>query len=124
MSTFIKSIQQQVERIWRKHMNLDELTQPGWEDAARYFCKRDKQYGTSEISVPAAVQLQTDDDAVAPALTIFGEIMECLDIVPGILQMPQVTSRPGSSHKKPGCGKPQSSMSKPGPTLPQSQIHH
>jgi hypothetical protein len=39
--------------------------------------------------------------------------MECLDIVPGISQMPQGTARPGSSHMWLGPGKPQSTMSIP-----------
>ena len=39
--------------------------------------------------------------------------MECLDIVPGISQMPQGTSRPGCSHMWLGPGKPQSNMSIP-----------
>ena len=34
--------------------------------------------------------------------------MEKLDIVPGISQMPQGTSRPGSSHIRLGSVKPQS----------------
>ena len=79
-------------------MKLDELTQPGWEDAADYFRERDKKYGTAELRVPVVVQPQTDDDASAPPPTTFGELMERLDIVPGISQMPQRTSRPGSSH--------------------------
>jgi len=51
-----------------------------------------------------------DDDAVAPAPTKFGEHMECLIIVPGMSQMPQGTSRPGSSHILLRCGKPQWNM--------------
>ena len=43
------------------------------------------------MRVPDVVKPQTDDNAVAPALRTFGELMECLDIVPGILQMPQWT---------------------------------
>jgi len=39
--------------------------------------------------------------------------MECLDIVPGILQMPQGTSRPGSSYMRLCSGKPQSNPSIP-----------
>jgi len=38
---------------------------------------------------------------MAPAPTTFGELMECLEIVPRISQMPQWTSRPGSSNIRP-----------------------
>jgi len=44
-------------------MKLDELRQPGWEDAADNFRERDKKYGTAESSVPVVVQPQTDDEA-------------------------------------------------------------
>jgi len=38
-------------------MKLDELTQPGWEYAGEFFCERDMKYGTSELRVPAVLQL-------------------------------------------------------------------
>jgi len=41
--------------------------------------------------------------------------MECLDIVPGISQLPQSISRPGSCHMRLHSGKPQSNMSIRGP---------
>ena len=56
-----------------------------------------------------------DDDAVATAPTTFGELMECFDIVPGISQLQQGTSPPGSSLMRPGCGKPQSNTASPCP---------
>jgi len=90
---------------------LDEVTQPGREDAADYFRDCDKKYGKYKLCVLAVVQPQTDEDAAALALKTFGELMECLDIVPGIPQMPQGTSRPGSSHMRLGSGKLQSNMS-------------
>jgi len=62
-------------------------------------------YGTFELSVPAVVKPQMDQDVAAPAPTTFGELMECVDIVPGISQMLQGTSRPGSSHMWLGSGK-------------------
>ena len=68
-------------------------------------------YGTSGLRVPAVVQPQTDDDAVAPARNTSGELLECLDIVSGISQMPQGTSRPGSTHMRIGLGELQPSMS-------------
>jgi len=54
-----------------------------------------------------------NDERAAPALTTFGDLMESLDIVRGILQMPLEISRPESSHKRLGSGKLQSSTSKP-----------
>jgi len=95
-------------------MKLDELTQPGWEDAADYFRERDKKYGTTELRVLAGVQPQTNDDALAPQPATFGELMESLDIVPGISQRPQGTSWPGSSHIGLGSVKPQSTSCIPG----------
>jgi len=87
MGTITKTVQQHMERFRQKEMKVDELTQPGWEDAADYFRLRDKKYGTSILRVPAVVQLQTDDVAAPPSPTTFGEHMYSLEIVPGILQM-------------------------------------
>jgi len=64
--------------------------------------------GTPELKVSAVVQQQTYDDAAAPALTMIEELMECLDIVPGISQTPQGTSWPGSSYIRLCCGNLQS----------------
>jgi len=98
MGTISKTVQQPMESFWQMQMKLDELSQPGWEEAADYFHERDMKYGTAELRVPVVVQPQTDHDAWAPPPTTFGELMERLDIVPGISQMPQGTSRLGSSH--------------------------
>ena len=111
MGTISKTVQQRIESFRQKQMKLDELTQPGLEDAADYFRERDKKYGTAELRVPVVVQPQTDDGASAPPPTTFGELMERLDIVPGISQMPQGTSRPGSCHIRLGSVKPQSNTS-------------
>jgi len=100
-----------MERFRQKQMKLDELTQPGWDDAADYFREQGKKYGTFDSSVPAVVQPQTNDDAPAPPPTTFGEHMESVDIVPGISQRPQGTSRPGSSHIRLGSMKPESNSS-------------
>jgi len=91
MGTITKTVQQRMESFRQKQMKLDELTQPGWEDAADYFRERDKKYGTAELRVPVVVQPQTDDGASAPPPTTFGELMERLDNVLGISQMPQGT---------------------------------
>jgi hypothetical protein len=113
MGTITKTVQQRMERFRQKQMKLDELTQTGWEDAADYFCERDKKYGTTELKVPAVVQPQTMDDAPAPPPATFGKLMESLDIVPGISQRPQGTSPPGSSHIWLGSVKPQSQLGIP-----------
>jgi hypothetical protein len=80
-----------MERFGQKQMKLDELTQPGWEHSADYFGERDKKHGISELRVPANVQPQLDDNVVPPALATIGELVECLDIVPGISQILQGT---------------------------------
>jgi len=113
MGTITKTVQQRMERFRQKQMMLDELTQRGWEDAADDFRERDKKYGSTELRVPAVVQPQTMNDAPAPLPATFGELMESLDIVPGISQRPQGTSRPGSSHIRLGSVKPQSQSSIP-----------
>jgi hypothetical protein len=48
MGAITKMVQQCIERFWKKQMKLDELTQPGWEDAAEVFGETDELYGTSE----------------------------------------------------------------------------
>ena len=67
MGTITKMVQQRMERFRQKQMKLDELTQPGWEDAADYVRESYKQYGTSELKILAVGQQQTDDDASEPA---------------------------------------------------------
>jgi len=71
MGTICKMVQRRMESIRQKQMKLDELTQPGWEDAADYFRQRDERYGTAELRVLVVVQPQTDDDASAPSPTTF-----------------------------------------------------
>ena len=108
MGTISKLLQCHMERFWPKQIKLDDLTQPGWGDAADDFRERDKKYGTSELKVPAGIKSETDHVAAAPSPTRFGELLETLDIVPGISPMPQCTSRPASSHMRVGSGKPKS----------------
>jgi len=64
----------------------------GWGDAADSLHERDEKYGMTELKVPAVVQPQTADHAASTLPTTFGEPMETHDSVPGILQMPSVTS--------------------------------
>jgi len=113
MGTITKTVQQRMERFRQKQMKLDELTQPGWEDAATLFRKCDKQYGTTEWRVPAVVQPQPINNAPEAPQATFGELMESHDIVPGISQRPQGTSRLGSSHIRLGSVKLQSKSSIP-----------
>jgi len=107
MGTITKTVQQRMERFRPKQMKLDELTPPGWEDAPDYFRERDTKYSASELRVPAVVQLEKHDGTAAPAPTTFAELMEFLGIVPGISRIPELTSRPGSSHIRVGSVKPQ-----------------
>jgi hypothetical protein len=79
-------------------MNQNKLTQPEWIDAIKVFSESNKKYGTSYCRVPVVTKFQMDHDAAAPAPTSFGEVIKYLDIVPRISQMPQETSRPGSSY--------------------------
>jgi len=111
MGTITKPVQQCMGRFRQKPMKIDILTHPGWDYAADYSRGRDQKYNTSALRVPAVVKPQTDDDFAAPVPTIIGELMEHLDIVPGISQMPQGTSQLGSSHIMPGSQKQQSNMS-------------
>jgi len=64
------------------------------------------KYCTSELKVPAVVKQQMDYNVAAPAATILGDLIECLDVVPGVLQLLQGTFQPGSSHIRLGSGKP------------------
>jgi hypothetical protein len=114
MQTITKTAQQLVERIRQKQMKLDALTPPGWEDTADYYQERDKQHGTSELRVPAVVQPGTDDDVALPAPATFGELMEFVNIGPGISQMWQGTTPPGCRHMRLGAGKLQLNVSIPG----------
>jgi len=108
MSTITKTVLQSLERFLQKQMRVDKLTQPGLEDAANYLSERDKKYGTSPLRVPAVVQQHADNDPATPVPSMIGELLECLDIVPGLLHMTQGTSRPGSRHIRLGSVKMQS----------------
>jgi len=97
MGTISKTVLNGMESFRQKQIRLDELTQPGWGDAANNFHERDMKYGTTELKVPAVVKPQTDTTAATPSPTTFGELMKTLDIVPRQSQMPQVTPQQGSS---------------------------
>jgi hypothetical protein len=63
-------------------------------------------YRTAELKVRVDVIHQIDPIAPTPSPTTFGEQMKTLGIVRGQLQMPAVTSRPGSSHMGQGSAIP------------------
>jgi len=107
MGTISKTVQHRTDSFRKKHMRLDELTQPGWGETADDFCERDMMYGTAALRVPAVVKPQTDTTAATPSPTICGELMQVLDIIPGQSQMPQVTSRQESSQMRLGSEQPQ-----------------
>jgi hypothetical protein len=47
MGTITKTVQHHMVSFRQKQMRLDELTQPGWGDAANYFRESDMRYGTA-----------------------------------------------------------------------------
>ena len=97
MGTISKTVQHRMETVRQQQIKLDESTQSGWEDLGDYFCERDKNYGTTELKVPAVVEWQREEDATCFASMTFGEPMETIVSVPRKWQKLQVTSRPGSS---------------------------
>jgi hypothetical protein len=76
MGTITKTVQQHIERFRQKHMKVDELTHPGWDNATNSFCVGDKKYGTSELMVPAVIQQQTNDDTSPYPPKPFGDLIE------------------------------------------------
>jgi len=114
MGTISKMVEQRMERLRWKQKKLEELTEPGWEDATDYFCEIDTMYGTFELRVRPVIEQETNDDPSACAPRTFWELMESLDPVPGISQKRRGTSRAGSSPVRVDSGKPQSNMTIPG----------
>jgi hypothetical protein len=74
---------------------------------ADYVRERDMKYGMIELMVSAVLKSNTDMTVPTPSPTTLGELMQTLDIDPRLLQMPKVTSRPGSSQIRLGSEKPQ-----------------
>ena len=97
MGTMCRTVQYSMERFCQKQMRLDELTQPGWGDAANYFHEIIMKYGSAELKVPAVVKPQIHTTSATPSPTTFGKRMQTLDIVHEQSQMPAVTSQPGST---------------------------
>jgi hypothetical protein len=88
-------------------VSLDDQSQPGHGDAADYCHERDRKYGKTELKLLAVGKPQTDSTAATPSLTTFRELMQLRDIVPGQSQMPQVTTRQGSSQQRQWLETPQ-----------------
>jgi hypothetical protein len=51
VGTISKTVQQY--KIWfrRRHVKLEEMTQPGWGDVADYYWERVRQYATTKLKV-------------------------------------------------------------------------
>jgi len=75
LGTISKTVQHSMGSFQQKQMRLDELTQPGWGDAANYYCERDLKYGTTELKVPAVIKPEIDTTAATPSPTTFEEHM-------------------------------------------------
>jgi len=108
MGSLTKPIQYRMESFLQKQMGLDELTQPGWGDAENYFRERDMRYGTAKLKVPAVAIPQIDTTTATPSAMTVGEHLQTPEIVQGQSEMPEVTSRPGSSEMRLDSEKPQS----------------
>jgi hypothetical protein len=76
MGTITKTVQHCMESFPHKQMTLDELTQPGWGDAANHFLDRDMRYRTAELKVPVVVKLQIDSTTATPSPITVGEHMQ------------------------------------------------
>jgi len=113
MGTIPKTVQQGMEMFRQKQMNLDKVSQPGWQDADDNFREQDKKYGSFKLTVPAVIQPHTNDDTPATPQSTFEGLVESLDIVSGLSQRPQGTSRQGSSHIRLGSVKPRAKSSIP-----------
>jgi hypothetical protein len=81
MDTITKTVQHRMETFRQKQMGLDQLTQPGWGDAANRFRERYMKYGTAELKLVAVVKPQKDTTAARPSPTIVGQHTQTLEIV-------------------------------------------
>jgi hypothetical protein len=83
MGTISKTVQHRMESIQQKQLRLNELMQPGWGDAADYFCDSDMKYGRTDLKASDVGTPQAASTAATPSITLFGELLQALDIVPG-----------------------------------------
>jgi len=108
MGTISNTVRHSMDSVCQKEVTLDELMQPGWVDRADYFHRRDKKYVMAEKSVLAVVKPQTDTTAASPSPTIFGNLIETVDIILRQSSMPHWTSGPGCTQPRLVSNKPQS----------------
>jgi hypothetical protein len=66
------------------------------------------KYETAKLKVPVVVKPQIETTAATPSPMTFGEHLQTLENVQEQLEMPAVTSRPGSSQLRLSSEKPQS----------------
>lgn len=83
MGTISNTLQLRMESFRQKQINLEELMQPGWGDAAEYVCERDMKYRIAQLNVPAVVKSLMVTIAAIPAPTTCGEPFETLNSIPG-----------------------------------------
>jgi hypothetical protein len=95
MGIISKMVQHCMESFQQKDIRLDELTQPGWRNAAEYLLERDMKYRMTELNVPAVGKPKTELTAATPSPTTLRQFMQAVDNVAGQSHMPQVTSRQG-----------------------------
>jgi len=97
LDTISKTVQHRMQSFRQQQMRIDELTQPGWGEAAKYIRERDMKYETAQLQLPAVVKPQIDMTEATPSPTTYGELLLTLDIVCEQSQMPAVTSWQWSS---------------------------
>jgi hypothetical protein len=73
LGTVSITVKQPMERFRQNKMNLNELTPPGWGDAADTFRERDEKYGSTELVFAAVGKPHRDDEAANPAPTTLRE---------------------------------------------------
>jgi hypothetical protein len=81
LGTITKTELHRMESFWPKRMRLDELTQPGWEDAANSFGERDMKNGIAKLKVPVVVKPQMDMTAAKPSKITVGGHKGMPDII-------------------------------------------
>ena len=92
VGTTLNLAKQYAVRFCKKQMRLDNSMQMEWGDTADYFHESDKKYGTAELRVPAFDNPHTDTTAATSSPRSSAELMQILDIVPRISQIPHGSS--------------------------------
>jgi hypothetical protein len=107
MGTISKSVQHRMESFRQKQMRFDKCTHLGWGDVANCFRQRDMKYRTFKLTVLAVIKPKIDTTVATPLPTTFGKRVLSIEIVQVQMQMPAVTSRPGSTKMRQDLEKPQ-----------------